>query len=42
MLLEAECWKMHAGAEDVRFGQDAHTTDAIEVHLRIWITIRVA
>lgn len=42
MLLEAECWEMYAGAEDICFGQDAHTTYAIEVHLRIRITVRIA
>ena len=42
MFFEAECWEMHAGAEDLCFGQNAHTTNAIEVHLRVGVAIRVA
>jgi hypothetical protein len=33
---------MYAGAEYFCFGQDAHSADAIEVHLRVRVAIRIA
>jgi hypothetical protein len=42
MFLVAERWEMYTRAKDFRFGQDAHATDAIEVHLRVGVAIGVA
>lgn len=41
VLLETECWEMYSGPEDLGFSQDAHASDAIDLHLHVGIAIRV-
>lgn len=42
MLLEAEGREMHSRSEHFGLGQDADSTDTIDLHLHIWITVGVA
>jgi hypothetical protein len=39
MLLKAEGWKMYATTKDVRLGQNADSSYAINLHLHIWVAI---
>ena len=42
MLLEAESWKVHACTEDASFRQDTDTSDAINLHLHVWVAVWVS
>jgi hypothetical protein len=42
MLLKTECGEVHSRAEDLRLGQDTDTTDTVDLHLHIWVTVWVA
>lgn len=42
MLLEREGGEVNAGSEDLCFGENADTPDAIDVHFDVRITVRIA
>jgi hypothetical protein len=42
VLLEAECGEMHSGAEDLCLCQNTDTTDTVNLHLHVGVTVRVA
>lgn len=42
MLLETESREMDTRAEDLRLCQNTDTTDTVNLHLHIWIAVRVA
>tara|TARA_R110002003_G_scaffold152_6_gene13629 strand:- start:11767 stop:12129 length:363 start_codon:yes stop_codon:yes gene_type:complete len=42
MFLKAECGEMDARSEDFGFCEDTNTTDTVNLHLHIWVTVRVA
>ena len=42
VLLEAESREMHAAAKDLSFREDAHTADAVNLHLHVWVAVRVS
>jgi hypothetical protein len=42
VLLETECGEVHSRAEDLRLCQDTDTTDTVNLHLHVWVTVRVA
>lgn len=42
VLLETKCWKVDTRSEHACFGQNTDTSDAIDFHLHIWITVWVS
>jgi hypothetical protein len=42
VLLETESGEVDTGAEDLGFGQDTDTTNTVDFHLHVWVTIGVA
>jgi hypothetical protein len=42
VLLEAECREVHSRAEDLCLCQNTDTTDTVNLHLHVWVTVRVA
>lgn len=42
MLLETESWEMDTVSENASFGKDTDTSDSVDLHLHIWITVRVS
>lgn len=41
MFLEAESWEVNAMSKNASFGQNTDTSDTIDLHFHIWITVRV-
>jgi hypothetical protein len=41
MFLEAESREVHARAEHLRLGEDTNTSNTVNLHLHVWVTIRI-
>lgn len=42
MLLEAERWEMHTSSKHESLGQNADTTNTVDLHLHVRVTVGVA
>ena len=42
VLLETEGREVNTRTEDFRFGQDTDTTNSINLHLHVWVTVGIA
>ena len=42
VLLETESWEVHTTSEDLSLRQNAHTSDTVNFHLHVRVTVRVA
>jgi len=42
VLFKAESWKMDTRPEDLCLCQDADTAHAVNIHLHVWVAVRVS
>lgn len=42
VLLETESWEVNARSEHLGFSKDTDTTNTVNLHLHIWVTIWIA